>query len=103
MIACGAIEPYIFLAYVFTMFPKSVSYLCPNFQRHIFFITWILLGSSVRRRSGESEGVVKVLPEFPEATYMTAGIRSGVYEAHLCGRGLSSMVMEVRCISGLPN
>ena len=33
--ACGAIEPYIFVAYFFTMFPKAVSSVDSTSERHI--------------------------------------------------------------------
>ena len=52
--------------------------------------------------SGKSEGVVKVLKDFSEATEMVARSRFGSYQALLCGEGLSSMVMGGRCISGIP-
>ena len=44
-----------------------------------------MLGSSEFRKitCGESEGVVKVLTEFPEVTEMTAGSGSDVYRALL--------------------
>ena len=44
-----------------------------------FFGTWIVLGPSVGRIYGESEGVVKVLTDFSEATEMSAGSRFGAY------------------------
>ena len=71
------------------------------FKGTSFFRTWRVLGSSVGSKSGESEGVVKVLTEFLEATEMAAGSRSGAYQALLCKGYLSLMVMEGRCISGL--
>ena len=72
------------------------------FTGRYFFRTWRVLGSSVGRISGESEGVVKVLTDFSEATEMAAWSRSGTYRYLLCGGGLSSMVMGGRCIAGLP-
>ena len=57
----------------------------------------------MRRSScGESEGVIKVLTYFSEATYMEAGSLSGVYWAILSGQGLSSMVIGGRIKSGIP-
>ena len=54
-----------------------------------FFVTWIVLGPSVGKISGESEGVVKVLTEFSEATEIVAGSIFGAYRDLLCGEGLS--------------
>ena len=89
--ACGEIESCIFvsdfspcLLQQFPVFPLP----CKGTS---FLITQRLLGSS-----GELEGVVKVLTGFSEATDMAAGSRSGVYQALLCGRGLSPMVMGGR-------
>ena len=46
--------------------------------------------------------MVKLLTDFPEAKYLAAVIGSGVYQALLSGRGLSSMVMGVRSKDELP-
>ena len=35
--AYGAIEPCLFVEYYSTMFPRALSSVDPNFQRHIFF------------------------------------------------------------------
>ena len=51
-----------------------------------FFITWRVLRSSEGMKSGKSEGVVKLLINFSEATDMASGNRSGVYQALLCRR-----------------
>ena len=45
--------------------------------------------------------MVKVLNEFSEAKEMAAGIRSGVHQDILCGRGISSKVMGGRFKAGL--
>ena len=67
-----------------------------------FFGTWIVLGPSAGRIYGESEGVFKVITEFLEAIGMLSGRIYGIYQALLCGQGLSSKVMGGRCIVGLP-
>ena len=54
------------------------------------------------RTCGESEGVVKVLAEFSEATYMVSGSISGVYQALLSGQALSSMEMGGILKAGIP-
>ena len=56
-------------------------------------IVWsVFEASEVRIIScGESEGGVKVLADFPEATEMASGSGSGIQRALLFGRGLSSM------------
>ena len=51
--------------------------------------------------SGDAEGVVKVITEFSEATYMASGIRSGVYQALLSRWGLSPMLMGGRFKAGI--
>ena len=57
------------------------------FKGTYFFRTWRVLGSSVGRISGKSEGVVKVLTEISEAAEMAAGSISGAYRALLCRGG----------------
>ena len=60
-----------------------------------FFIKWRVFGPSVGRISGESEGVVKLLIEFSEATDMADGSRSGVYRALLAGGVYHQWLWEV--------
>ena len=67
-------------------------------------MVWSVLGDSELRRitSGEQEGAVKVLTEFPEATEMAAETRSGLYWALSFGLKLSSIGIGGRFKSRLP-
>ena len=66
------------------------------------FTTWRVLGSSEGRKSGESEGLVKVITEFSVASDMADRSISGVYQALLCRRVLSSMFVGGRFKNGPP-
>ena len=68
--ARGAIESCLFVASFFIMFPTALSYFHPAIVRLVF--DFCMGGFSIirsRRNScAESEGVVKVLTDFSEAT-----------------------------------
>ena len=102
--AHGEIEPCLFVAYFLPCFLHQYPMLTLPSKGTYLSITWRSLVSSKGRRSGESEGVVKSLTGFSEATEIVAGSRYGVYWDILCwGWVLSSKVMGGRFKYGLPN
>ena len=103
IIACIAIEPCLFVASFFTMFSTAVSSDESNLEWQIFLQNTESIKIIIRKQIWQIRRGVQSTNRISEETDISDGIRSGVYRAHLCGRGLSSMVMGGRYKYGLPN